>query len=215
MPLTLEASAGINIVKWWVDASFAAHPDMQSHTGAMITLGRGALYAMSSQQKLTTRSSTEGELVGVADAMAQIIWTRYFFEAQGYSIKDSIVYQDNQSAILLEKNGRASSNKRTCHINIRYFFITERIANNEMSVQYCPTKEMTADFFTKPLQGAPFRTFCDEIMNVDPMSVPSMDHRSVLELDEHYGMDHDSNDGWITVQGKVLKKKSHSMPITN
>jgi hypothetical protein len=172
MPLTLEATAGINIIKWWVDASYAVHPDMQSHTGAMMTLGQGAVYAMSSRQKLTTRSSTEGELVGVGDAMAQIIWTRYFLEAPGYSIKDTIVFQDNQSAMLLEKNGRASRSKRRRHTNICYFFITDRIANKEMSVQYCSTKEMTANFFTKPLQGAPFRAF--QIMNVDPMSIPSI-----------------------------------------
>ena len=122
MPLTLEAGADINIIKWWVDASYAVHPDMRSHTGAMMTLGRGAMYAMSNRQKLNVKSSTEGELVGVADAMAQIVWTRHFLEAQGYPIKDSVVYQDNQSAMLLEKNGRASSSKRTRHINIRYFF---------------------------------------------------------------------------------------------
>ena len=77
-------------------------------------------------------------------------------EAQGYHVKDTIVYQDNQSAILLEKNGRASSGKRTRHINIRYFFVTDRVANGEVTIEYCPTKEMLADYFTKPLQGAQF-----------------------------------------------------------
>jgi hypothetical protein len=70
LPLTLEVSTGINIIKWWVDALFAIHPDMQSHTGAMMTLGRGAMYAMLRQQRLNVTSSTEGELVGVSDAMA-------------------------------------------------------------------------------------------------------------------------------------------------
>ncbi len=37
-----------------------------------------------------------------------------FLEAQGYKVHDSPkVYQDNQSAILLEKNGKASSSKMT------------------------------------------------------------------------------------------------------
>jgi hypothetical protein len=163
MPLTLEASNGINIIKWWVDASFAIHPDMQSHMGAMMTLGSGAMYAMLHRQRLYVTSSTEGELVGVADAMAQIVWTRYFLEAQGYPVDDSVLYQDNQSAILLEKNGRASSSKHTRHINIRYFFLTDRIANKELSVEYCPTGDMMADFYTKPLQGVPFRKFRDQI----------------------------------------------------
>jgi len=70
---------------------------------------------------------------------------QYFLEAQGYDVKDSIIFQDNQSAILLEKNVKASSSKRTRHINIRYFFVTDRIEAKEVSVQYCPTQEMVLE----------------------------------------------------------------------
>jgi hypothetical protein len=48
-------------------------------------------------------------------------------EAQGYQDQDNILFQDNKSAILLEKNGKASSSKCTKHVNIQYFFITDRI----------------------------------------------------------------------------------------
>jgi hypothetical protein len=48
-------------------------------------------------------------------------------KAQGYGVKDNVLFQDNKSSILLEKNGKASSSKRTEHINIRYFFITDRV----------------------------------------------------------------------------------------
>jgi hypothetical protein len=78
-----------------------------------MTLGKDAIYGTSTRQKLNTKSSTEAELVGVNDAMQQIMWTHYFLEAQGYRVSDSIIYQDNQSTILVEKNGRASSGKRT------------------------------------------------------------------------------------------------------
>jgi hypothetical protein len=44
--LTLEADEGINI-KWWIDASFAVHPDMRSHTGGTSSLGKGSVYSMS------------------------------------------------------------------------------------------------------------------------------------------------------------------------
>jgi hypothetical protein len=78
-------------------------------------------------------------------------------EAQGYNVKDNIMFQDNNSAILLERNGKASSSKRTKHINIRYFFITDRIRMNEVSVVWCPTGDMIGDYATKPLQGALFK----------------------------------------------------------
>ena len=59
----------------------------------------------------------------------------------------------------LENNGKASSTKRTRHINIRYFTITDRVKNGEDIIEYCPTGDMIADFFTKPLQGSLFRKF--------------------------------------------------------
>jgi hypothetical protein len=65
--------------------------------------------------------------VGDDDFMPAICWTRYFMKAQGYDIKDNVLFQDNTSSILLENNGKALSIKRTKHINIRYFFITDRV----------------------------------------------------------------------------------------
>jgi hypothetical protein len=63
MPLTLEAD-GSNIVKWWTDASYAVHPDLKSHTGGALSLGKGVIFAISRRQKLNTTSSTsEAELV--------------------------------------------------------------------------------------------------------------------------------------------------------
>jgi hypothetical protein len=172
----------MKIGKWWVDASYAVHPDMKSHTGGVYTLGKGAIYGTSTRQKINTKSSTEAELVGVAEVLPQVLWTRYFLEAQGYTSENTIIYQDNKSSILLEKNRKASSSKRTRHINIRYYFVTDRINNGEVDIVYCPTKEMIADFFTKPLQGTAFTGFRDFIMNVDPNAANdnNQNHRSVL-----------------------------------
>ncbi|MCE2996668.1 MAG: hypothetical protein LW863_13795 [Flammeovirgaceae bacterium] len=39
LPLTLESHPSGNM-RWWVDASFAVHPDMKSQTGAVMSLGR-------------------------------------------------------------------------------------------------------------------------------------------------------------------------------
>jgi hypothetical protein len=89
-------------------------------------------------------------------------------KAQGYDVKDNVLFQDNKSSILLEKNVKASSSKRTKHINIRYFFITSRVSNEEVSVVWCPTGDMIGDYATKPLQGALFRKNKDQIMGVTP-----------------------------------------------
>jgi hypothetical protein len=155
-----------NVIKWWIDASFAVHPDMRSHTGGTMSLGKGSVYSLSRKQRLNTKSSTEAELVGVDDGMPLVIWTRNFLKAQGFEVNDNVVFQDNQSAILLEKNGKASSGRRTRHLDIRYFFVTDRVKNGDLRIEYCPTGDMVADFFTKPLQGSLFRKLRKIILNL-------------------------------------------------
>jgi hypothetical protein len=124
MPLILSAN-GSGIFKWWVDALFDVHPNMRVHSGGGLSLGRGFSIVSFTKQKLNTRSSTETEIVGADNFMPAMCWTRYFMKAQGYGVKDNVLFQDNKSSILLKKNGKASSSKRTKHINILYFFITD------------------------------------------------------------------------------------------
>jgi len=165
--LTLEVDKEL-CIRWWIDASFGVHPDKRSHTGATMSLGKGSPISSSTKQKLNTRSSTEAELVGVDDSMALVVWSRNFLQAQGLEVTDNIVYQDNQSAMLLERNGRASSGRRTRHIDIRYYFVTDRIKKGDLRVEYCNTDDMTGDFFTKPVQGSKFRKFQGIVLNLPP-----------------------------------------------
>jgi hypothetical protein len=167
LPLILGAD-GTGILKWYVDGSYAVHPNMRGHTNGGLTLGRGYPISSSTKQRMNTRSSTEAELVGVDDLMPSILWTRLFLKEQGYAVKENIVFQDNTSAILLEKNGKASSSKRTKHINIRYFFVTDMIKKDMLDVRWCPTADMVGDFWTKPTQGSLFRKHRDLIMGVEP-----------------------------------------------
>ena len=154
----------LHVIKWYVDCAFAVHPDFRSHTGGNMTYGQGTPVSMSRKQKLNTRSSTEAELVGPDDLSTLILWTRLFMEAQGYEIEKNILYQDNKSTILLERNGKKSSGKRTRALNIRYFFLTDQIQKGNLTVEYRPTTEMVADYFSKPLQGKLFQKFRKSIM---------------------------------------------------
>ena len=143
----------------YVDASYAVHSDMKSHTGAGVTWGTGFLLSKSTKQKLSTVSSTEAEIVGAGDFLKDIIWARHFLQAQGFDMKSTKMYQDNMSAMKIEKNGQASLGKRSRHVNVRYFFVKDRLESNDIKVEHCNIEEMIADFFTKPLQGKKFRIF--------------------------------------------------------
>jgi hypothetical protein len=134
---------------------------MKGHTGSAMTMGTGFPLDKSTKHKLNTRSSTESDIVAVNNLIPQILWARLFMKAQGFAVSNNILYQDNKSAILLETNGRASSSKRTRHIEIWYYYVANRVAKGDLRVVWCPMDKMIADFLTKPLLGKAFVKFWD------------------------------------------------------
>ena len=84
-----------------------------------MTLGGGA---MSRKQHVNTKSSTEEELVGVDEALPQILWARYSLEELRYTIKSNILYHNSQSAMIMETHVKTIHSKRTTHIKVRYFY---------------------------------------------------------------------------------------------
>ena len=90
---------------------------------------------------------------------------------QGYKIENATIYQDNQSAILMEVNVRNSCTGNSQHINIRYFWIKDRVDNNEVCIEYVPTHLMLVDFLLSHYrQGEQFRVSRCYIMGWNPMS---------------------------------------------
>jgi hypothetical protein len=166
----------------WIDASYDTHVNMRSHTGGAISMGHGTIMSNSLKQKLNSKSSTEAETIGMTDVLPSSLWLVYFMEAQGYMIKENIVYQDNESAQRMEKNGKASCSNKSRHIAIRYFFMKDLYDKGKIKIEHCPTSVMLADYHTKPLQGSLFRKFRDVIMGYKNISwlalqVPSIKER--------------------------------------
>ena len=78
-------------------------------------------------QKLNTKSSTESEVVGFSDYLPHNIQVKIFLQYQGYHIKNNVLYQDNQSAIRMKKNGRNSCTGNSRHIDIRYYSLYDNL----------------------------------------------------------------------------------------
>ena len=74
------------------------------------------------------------------------------------------IYQDKKSTIQLINRSQSNSEK-TRHLNIRFFFLTDRIKTNEIKIEYESTKEMLADILLKPLQDEQFRALRNQLLN--------------------------------------------------
>jgi hypothetical protein len=146
---------------------------MRGHSGGGLSMGRGFPIVSSTKQKLNTWSSMESEIVGADNFMPAIWWTRYFMEAQGYQVQDNILFQDNKSAILLEKN-----------VNIWYSLLliaSTRVTYHWSGVQLETWSETS--WPKQPLQGALFWKFRDQIMGVVPAQNPGPG-KAIMKIDE-------------------------------
>jgi hypothetical protein len=144
-------------VSAYIDAAYGVHQQSgKSHTGCAIVLGdAGPVYSKSCKQRIVTKSSTEAELVGLSDTATQAIHLRNFIVAQGYSVGPAVIFQDNMSTMALMKRGGPGS-ERSRHINIRYFWLSEKVASKEVTIEHLGTDDMFANILTKPVQGAQF-----------------------------------------------------------
>jgi len=79
------------------------------------------------------------DLIGASEYLKHITWARNFMLAQGYKMKATILYQDNESVIKLVNNGSRSSSSKTKHIDNRYFYIHDKVQKGEILVKYLPT----------------------------------------------------------------------------
>jgi hypothetical protein len=216
MVLTLAAEE-LDVLRTWVDASYAVHPDMRSHTGSCISLGLGLVYSKSGKQTINAKSSTEGEVIGISDRLPQTIWAKYFLNEQGYNLNKNILYEDNQSAMRIAKNGVRSCGQNSRHYLIRYYFIKDRLAKDNIEIQYCPTQQMLADFFTKPLQGSLFKLLRDVIMGILPLSALNNTDSTSSLFKERVELLNNNDDGArVTSAEKVEEtvRKDNSRGVT-
>lgn len=178
--LTIGAN-NMQVMGFFIDTSHAVHEDMRSHTGGCVILDRGEILSKYMKQRLNTKSLTYSEFVGIIEYITTIIYAKLFLESQGYEIQKCNVYQDNESAIKLEINGRSYSSQRTRHLEIRYFFVKDRVDQGEMDILYCPTEKMIADFFTKSTQGSLFKKLSAVFMGEIDIATFNNNHCFPLE----------------------------------
>jgi hypothetical protein len=92
-----------------------------------------------------------------------------------------LLYQENMSAILLKINGQASNSKHTKHIEVKYYFIKDKVGQGEITIKHCPTDKMWTDINTKPKQGFVFRVFRRHAMGI-PTDYRDLDYEGKVPL---------------------------------
>ena len=132
------------------DASYANNNDLTSVSGYVFLMNEGAITWGSKKQNDVSLSTTESEYIALAEAAREATWLRNLLKDLGFAQpKPTVIFGDNSGSLAIAKNPQY--HKRTKHFDIRHHYIRQKVRENEIEVTYCPTSEMTADIFTKPL----------------------------------------------------------------
>ena len=154
-------------VKAYIDAAYGVHSSSgKSHTGCAIVVGEaGPVDTKSAKQSITTKSSTEAELVALSDTASRALHLRNFIIEQGYDVGPAVIYQDNMSTLALIKRGRPGA-EGSRHIAIRHFWLKERVDSLEVSLEHLGSAKMgSANMLSKPVQGLQFEQDRDMLTN--------------------------------------------------
>jgi len=147
----------------FTDADGASQDHRRAISGFVVLIDGGAVSWSSKKQELVTLSTMEAEYVAATHAAKELVWFRRLLGEIFRPLNVPInLFSDNQSAIALaHSNGQFHA--RTKHIDIRYHFIKFCIEDLSIDLIYCPTEEMTADIFTKPLSTAKHSKFAHSL----------------------------------------------------
>jgi transposase InsO family protein len=132
----------------------AAHGDVKdngrSTGGYVVKIGGAAVSWSSKVQPFVALSTAEAEFIAAVEAGKEIMWMRNLLREIGYSVTDpSLMRCDNQSAIQVSKN--PEHHGRMKHLDLRFFWLREKVEDDDIAITYIPTAEMPADILTKPL----------------------------------------------------------------
>ena len=145
------------MVKRFLNASDADHggdkESGKSTTGVISKYAGGAITRMSQRQSSVAISTTEAEVVAASEATRELVWLKLkrLLNDVTEFLREPEIQIDNEADIHLAQN--PEYHRRTKHIEIRHFFVREKVTAGEIGVRRVATEHQVADAFTKALHG--------------------------------------------------------------
>ncbi|KAL7278123.1 hypothetical protein ACG7TL_008094 [Trametes sanguinea] len=140
----------------FTDADWASQAHRHSISGYVFMYSGSVISWSSRKQPIVALSTTEAEYIAASNASREALWLhRLLAELTTRLDGPTTLYCDNQSAREVIRNVDVF-HARTKHIDIRYHFIRELVADKTIVLDYCPTHEMVTDILTKPLPHTRF-----------------------------------------------------------
>ena len=141
------------------DADYASDPATRRSVSGMVSLYSGGAVSWASQrQKCVSLSTTQAEYIAASEAAKEVVWLSRLYNEIAVLKSVPTLFVDNASAIKLVKN--PEFHKRSKHIDVRYYFIRERVNENQLAIEFIGSEFQAADVFTKPMSRVKFDRLC-------------------------------------------------------
>jgi hypothetical protein len=136
--------------------------DRKSTYGLCFSLGSAMISWASRKQKFVALSTAKAEYIAACDACTEAMWLHKLVFGLFDQVLDlTVIYCDNQSCVKLSKN--PVFHDRSKHIEIKYYFLRDKVQRGEVVLQYISTDEQTADILSKPLSKIKFAYLRDKL----------------------------------------------------
>nr|GEX11465.1 retrotransposon protein, putative, Ty1-copia subclass [Tanacetum cinerariifolium]GEX12217.1 retrotransposon protein, putative, Ty1-copia subclass [Tanacetum cinerariifolium] len=139
------------------DSDYAGCLDSRKSTsGGIQFLSGDKLVSWSSKkQDCTSMSSVEAEYVSLSACCDQVLWLRTQLTYYGFHFYNIPMYCDSNAAIAISCN--PVWHFCTKHIDVRYYFIKEKVKKGIVELFFVRTEYQLADLFTKALPEDRFK----------------------------------------------------------
>jgi hypothetical protein len=136
--------------------------DRKSTYGLCFSLSYAMISWASRKQKSIALCIAKADYIAACDACMEAVWLRKLVSRLFDQVLDStMIYCDNQSCVKLSKN--PVFHEMSKHIEIKYYFLRDKVQRGEVVLQYISTDEQTADILTKPLSKIKFAYLRDKL----------------------------------------------------
>ena len=108
-------------------------------------------------------STTDAEYMAISEACKEAIWLRGLYTELCGDSSCPTVFSDSQSAIYLTKN--PMYHERTKHIDVRFHYIRDVVAEGDLKVCNISTHDNPADMMTKPVPTNKFE-LCSGLVGI-------------------------------------------------
>ncbi len=153
-----DQQAGVLVT--FSDADYAGDiSTRRSTSGVVCQYVNSAISWMSQRQKSVALSTTEAEFIAASEAAKETIWLKRLLSEVTTLVTTPVLMVDNMSAIKLVKN--PVFHKRSKHIEVRHYFVREKVDEGQLVVEHVPGDSQVADILTKPLGKNRFQQLRD------------------------------------------------------